>query len=459
MRHRLRAALAIAALPLLAACPKSGQAAHADLQSHDPLSRADTDEASGHLDQAIDDCRQALAMSPRRLDAWRRLVQLYAKGARLPEITHELLAKSKADPNNDALHYALGLAEFAETRTAGDQALVQFQQAEKLRPSEAEYPFRLGVAYFELERYQDAVGPLQRATQLAPDVAKYHVPLGLALAKLGRKKAAMDAFKSLLHLQPTSKDVKLAQQALEQFEDPMRDIPQAESANVKRGLDWLHQADQPQQAIDTFEDVLDRYPDLAQVHTLVGLAYERLDNSGAAIEHLEKAIELKPDDADPYLYLGELYYAKQKPEKAAGYFRQALARNPLLDRAYGRLGHIALTRGDAATALANFKPLVVLDPDSADAHKALAQAYEASGKYEQAESELENLVARDPKNPEAQLNLGYLYAGLAKQAKTPGEHDERSKQALASFQKVLDLQPSNVAASRAIEQLRAQAPK
>jgi len=441
---------------LIAGCAH-GAASDDSAADSDPLAAAESAKASNKLDEAIRDLKQALKADPHRLDAWRMLVQVHSEAGRLGELTSDLKQKSAASPTDDALHYALGLAYFAESKTAGDAALTEFETAEKLKPTEAEYPFRLGVAYFELERWGDSLAPLQRAVQLAPKNAKYHVPLGLALAKLQKKQQALDEFRNLLELSPSGRDVKLAQQALERLEDPLRDIPQAETDNVRRGIDWLHQADSPQQAIDLFQDVLDRYPDLAPVHVLIGLAYERLDDNAPAIEHLQRAIELAPDDAQAYLYLGELYFSKQKPERAVDYYQKALARNPLLDRAYGRLGEIAVTRSDATAALANFKMLEVLSPDDPGAHAAMAQAYELAGQYDSAEQELRGIVARDPKNLDAWLRIGFLNGALAKKATNPTERDAHLKQAQAAFQKVLDVQPENVAASRAIQELHGSA--
>lgn len=455
MKRLVSALLIFTGAPLLGGCPKSGDAAQAQHADGDAYAQAEAAKAAGKTDEAMAACRTALARDPSRLDAWRLLVQLYAEGARLSEIRGELEQKVSASPNDDALHYALGLAYFAETRTAGDKALQEFAKAEQLKPNVAEYPFRLGVAYFELERYTDALPPLQKAVQLAPNQAKYHVPLGLSLAKLGRKQEALAQFRTLLELQPTGRDVKLAQQALERLDDPLRDIPKAEADNVQRGIEWLHQADQPQQAIDSFQDVLDRYPDLAPVHTLLGLAYERLDDAGPAVEHFQRAIELRPDNALPYLYLGELYTAKQKPERAVDYYQKALERNPLLQQAYARLGEAALSRSDAPAALSNFKALVTLAPEDPKAHKSLAGAYELAGQYDKAEAELAGVASRDPKDLDVLLRIGFLNAELGKRAATGSERQKHYDAAQAAFQKVLDAQPENVAASRALQELRA----
>jgi tetratricopeptide (TPR) repeat protein len=459
MRRSLLGALAGALLlPLATGCPKSGEAAQAQRAAQDPLAAARAAKTAGHADEAMRDCREALAQSPKRLDAWRLLVQLYAEASRLSEITAELTVKSTAAPQDDALHSALGLADFAQPATAGEPALHELTQAMTLRPTEPEYAFRLGVARYELERYDEALPALRQAVALDAKQARFHVPLGLTLAKLGQRDAALAEFRTLLSLQPTARDVQLAQKALERLDDPLREIPKAEEQNVQKGMDWLYQADAPQQAIDAFQDVLDRYPDLAPVHALIGLAYERLDDVGPAVEHLRRAIELKPDDAHPYLYLGELYFSKQKPEPATGYFQKALERNPLLERAYARLGALAMQRSDAKAALTAYHSLVVLQPEDAGAHKAMAQAHELAGEYDQAEAELQGILSRDPKELDARLRLGFLYAALAQRLTGAADRDRRRAQAQKTFGEVLDQQPENVAASRALQELQAGAP-
>ena len=76
MRTLSAGLLAAFALSLLAGCPKSGDAAQAQLAESDPLAAASQAKAAGKPEEAIGYCRRALAKSPRSLDAWRLLVQL-----------------------------------------------------------------------------------------------------------------------------------------------------------------------------------------------------------------------------------------------------------------------------------------------------------------------------------------------------------------------------------------------
>jgi tetratricopeptide (TPR) repeat protein len=233
-------------------------------------------------------------------------------------------------------------------------------------------------------------------------------------------------------------------------------VPKSEEENVRKGIDWLNRNDQPQQAIDAFQDVLDRYPDLAPVHALIGLAYERLDDSGQAVEHFRRAMELRPDAAEPYLYLADLYTTKQKPEVAEEYYQKALDRNPLLDRAYQQRGQSAVMRADAPAALANFHALVALRPDDPFAHKLLASGFELAGQYDQAETELKGCIERDDRDIDAKLRLAYLYLALKQRTGEKAMQARYKQQAIDAFQKVLDAQPENASASRAVQELKSQ---
>jgi tetratricopeptide (TPR) repeat protein len=409
---------------------------------------------SGKTDEAMKSFREALAEDPHDLDAWRALVQVYAEAGRLSEVTGELTGRSKASPSDDAVWYALGLAQFASPGSAGALALGSFQKAAALKPQEPEYVFRQGVALLESEKFDEALPPLREAVRLGPKQAKYHVPLGLCLARKGDRTGALAEFRALLDLKPTGKDVLLAQKAIARMDDPLRDIPKSEEENFKRGVDWLNRADAPQQAIDAFLDILDRYPDLASVQALTGLAYERLDDAGPAVEHLRRAIELRPESYEPYLYLAELYLTKQKPDQAAELYQQALDRNPLSDRAYQALGNIALARGDAALGLTDLRALVTLRPDDPNAHKQLAQALDAANQPDDAESELRGVIEANDRDLDARLRLGILYTARRAKVTGPSERERYTKLAIDQFQKVLDVQPENAGASRALKELQ-----
>src|SRR5439155_8960695 len=130
----------------------------------------------------------------------------------------------------------------------------------------------------------------------------------------GDGKGAVAALSSAIASAPTHQDVKVARALMDQIADPFAAFPQAARPTLEQGIQWLQVADVPQQAIISFEEILHDWPDLAVVHALLGLAYQRIDDAGRAVDELKRAIELAPDDGKSHLYLGQLYLSHQRPK-------------------------------------------------------------------------------------------------------------------------------------------------
>jgi tetratricopeptide (TPR) repeat protein len=203
-----------------------------------------------------------------------------------------------------------------------------------------------------------------------------------------------------------------------------------------------------------FEEILRDYPDLAVVHALLGLAWQRLDDAGRAVEEFKRAIELAPEDGKNHFYLAELYLARQRPEAARPYLEKAVELNPLLDTAWFRLGDLHLERRDLKAAEESFRVLTTLQPDEIAPRGKLALVYQLEGNWAGAEHELMRVVDKDPENLEFILRLGILFTEQAKQSSKPEEHRVAAEKAEKWLRKVLETQPENAVASRALQQLK-----
>jgi tetratricopeptide (TPR) repeat protein len=214
--------------------------------------------------------------------------------------------------------------------------------------------------------------------------------------------------------------------------------------------------DAPQHAILAFEEILQDYPDLAVVHALLGLAYQRLDDAGRAVDEFKQAIERAPRDGKNQLYLGELYLSRQRPDAARESFEKAVALHPLLDAAWFQLGDLHLERRDLSAARDAFTVAVSLQPDAVPPRGKLALVYQLEGDYASAERELRRVVEKDPENMEFSLRLGLLFTEQALKASRPEARKKAAGEAERWLSKVLETQPENAVASRALQQLKAQ---
>jgi tetratricopeptide (TPR) repeat protein len=437
---------ALAALTLLA-CAHSG-----GVHGLTELEQAKLSLDQGKAQDALPGLERAHARAPADLEVARMLVEAYVKTGRGPELRQRLPDDRTTPPA--VRSYMLGLAEFADPATAGAKAIADFRQAVALSPGEAELHYRLGLALLESEQYDQALPALSRAAELAPRNTGYPLPLAKALARTGHREEAVKALRQVVQGDPSPEDVKLARALMQGIADPFAGFPDAARARLERGMAWLRNADVPQEAIIQFEDILRDYPDLAVVHALLGLSYERLDDAGRAVDELKRAIELSPRIGKNWLYLGELYLSHQRSVPAQEAFEKALALDPLLDAAYSHLGDLAIERRDLSTAQEMFGALTALQPDALPPKGKLALALELGGDYAGASRVLHQVVKQDPENLEFLLRLGLVEVERAQHAASATEKAAARAEAERCLDQVLKRQPDNAIASRALQDVK-----
>ncbi|MCP3144598.1 tetratricopeptide repeat protein [Pyxidicoccus xibeiensis] len=406
-------------------------------------------------EKAVELLRAMQLQTPDDLDVARALTEAHVKAGRTDAWIAELQGRIAAQ-ERAVDQYMLGLALFSRARDAGAPTVAAFERAIALAPETAEFHYRLGVARLESEQYAAAVEPLRRATTLAPERTAWRLPLAKALHRTGDAPGAVAALGSVVRGRPSPGEVTTARALMEQIADPFAGIPKTAEAKLEEGLRYLNDLDAPQHAILAFEEILHDYPDLAVVHALLGLAYQRLDDAGRAVDEFKQAIERAPRDGKNHLYLGELYLSRQRPDAARTAFEQAVALHPLLDVAWFRLGDLHLERRDLNAAREAFSVAVALTPDAVPPRGKLALVYQLEGDYAAAERELRHVVEKDPENMEFSLRLGLLFTEQAMKSSRAETRKTASGEAERWLGKVLEAQPENAVASRALQQLKAQ---
>lgn len=420
----------------------------------DPREQARVWMEQGQASRALPVLESLHARAPDDLEIARTLTEAQVKSGRADAWIAELRARN-ATAERAVNHYMLGLAYFSRASDAGAPAVEAFERAIALAPREAEFYYRLGIARLESEQYTEAVGPLRRAAELAPERAAIRLPLAKALHRTGDPAGAVEALGAVVKASPSPSEVAIARALMNQLADPFAGFPKAAEGKLEEGMRYLQELDAPQHAIIAFEEILLDYPDLAVVHALLGLAYQRLDDAGRAVDEFKQAIELAPRDGKNHLYLGELYLSRQRPEVAREAFHKAVTLNPLLDAAWFRLGDLHLERRDLPAAREAFQVFTSLQPDTLPARGKLALVYQLEGDFPAAERELRRVVEKDPENVDFTLRLGILFTDQLQRATRPEERRRAAEEAEKWLRKVLEMQPDNAVASRALQQVKA----
>ena len=130
----------------------------------------------------------------------------------------------------------------------------------------------------------------------------------------------------------------------------LRDLPAAE--------DWLKQA-----------AVL--APDVAEIHSNLGMVQGARGRHDDAIESFRRALVLRPDFAEAFNNLGEALWRLGRRQEAIDAYRQAIGIDPGLAAAQNNLGVALREDSHTATAEAAFRAALDSDPAFGDAHSNL----------------------------------------------------------------------------------------
>ena len=157
-------------------------------------------QAEGRLDQAIEQYRQVLALTPDDALAHSNLGTALAAQGRLDEaVGHYERALALAPGDADA-HSNLGNALLAQDRSA--EGVASLRRALDIDPSSAEAHAALGIALHDGGALEDAAAHLRRAVDLGAATADLHNRLGIVLGSQDRLDEAAVQFRRALDLAP-----------------------------------------------------------------------------------------------------------------------------------------------------------------------------------------------------------------------------------------------------------------
>ena len=236
-RRPLRCSLTGALLVLLGA----GCAAPRGAPAVSPRERARTLVEAGKPAEALALLESLHAAAPEDLSLARALTEAQVKAGRTDAWIAEL-ERRNALRERASQHYMLGLAHFSRAAGAGAPARAAFERAIALAPSVPELHHRLGVALVESEQYGQAVAPLRRAVALSPGRPGLLLPLAKALHRTGDAAGAVAALSALVQGAPTAAEVATARALMEQIADPFARLPKAAAAGLEEGLRALRRA-------------------------------------------------------------------------------------------------------------------------------------------------------------------------------------------------------------------------
>jgi tetratricopeptide (TPR) repeat protein len=269
-----------------------------------------------------------------------------------------------------------------------------FAHAADVDPQFPQVQYSLGVAYFNAQRYENAIAPLDRALAVEPANKDARRMLAVALLNAGDDRRAAEL---------------LAADAGREA-DPSLQYAYALA---------LVRSERSAEAEAVFARLLAAHGSTAELQVLVGQAHAQQGDFDSAIAALQQALELKPDIAGANATLGQIYLKQGKlaeaqaalrlelkarpddvnaantlatvldleghTDEAARILRSVLSVRPGFGNARYLLGKILLARGATEEAVEHLEAGARVAPEDANIHYQLAQAYRKQGRTELAE--------------------------------------------------------------------------
>ncbi|HVZ83542.1 MAG TPA: tetratricopeptide repeat protein, partial [Terracidiphilus sp.] len=209
------------------------------------------------------------------------------------------------------------------------------------------------------------------------------------------------------------------------------------------------------QAIDQYKNALDADPNSAQLNDALAELYFRVGRIRDAESTARNLLKTAPNDLDAHKLLGRIYLrqlsesqnavSSSSPsgnalDQAIAEFEKIVALQPRSVEDRMVLGQLYSVKHQPQKAEEQFKTAQAIDPDSEDVVLNLAQLYVQSGDINHAIQVIEAVPVQD-RTAKMELALGAAYDQL-----------KRPKDAIAAYQRSVDIDPGDVRALNALGQ-------
>ncbi|MEW5851995.1 MAG: tetratricopeptide repeat protein, partial [Myxococcota bacterium] len=165
-------------------------------------------------------------------------------------------------------------------------------------------------------------------------------------------------------------------------------------------------------AMDGIDYAIKKAPRRARLHRANGALLLKIGNIDAAQAALAQALRLEPQDAESKLLMAQTNLDRNVGESVK-LTEEAIRIDPELKRASYILGQAYQKQGRFKTALNQFRSRLAKDKDHKETLLAIARLFVEVGDFPQAVQNLEKVLEIDPKNVAARLQLAkVLYQGL-----------------------------------------------
>ena len=161
-------------------------------------------------------------------------------------------------------------------------------------------------------------------------------------------------------------------------------------------------------AEDKINELIKKFPKLANLHYYLGLVLRKKDEINKAIKAFEQTIELQPNFAYAFSNLGDIYKFRKKTDLAINNYKKAIELDPDISEAHNNLGNVYKSINKLPEAIDEYKKAIKKNPKLFVVHNNLGIAYKALGELNKAKICFLEVIKSKPDFYFAYRNLGLI---------------------------------------------------
>ena len=305
-----------------------------------------------------------------------------------------------SDAGNTDVYVHLGAAYIG--MKAYQEAIEALQHAITQDADLVDAHYNLGYAYVEQGAYDKAVPHLERAIAIAPHLKRAHYNLARAYRETGNLEAATNAVTETLRLDA---DYRPAHELADTIKQ----------AHYNSGITHLND-ERYSEAVTAFQNAITLDADFVTAHHNLGVAYLKMETYPRAVSSLERTVTLDPNHKAAHHALALAYLGQQELGKARDAARDALkidanyqpARSLLeaIDPSYTPLPTPSVSEVQDVTPSASEQPDV---KSKQETHHELGMTYLDAKMPTEAIAEFQKAIDLEPDFVAAHIGLGSVY--------------------------------------------------
>jgi pentatricopeptide repeat protein len=305
-----------------------------------------------------------------------------------PSQTAETETKKSSALHDIATQHVINGSLF-ELKGEYAQAILEFQDALRYEKDPGIY-FALAKNYSALNKHSLAIESAREAVRRAPEHLEYRRLLAASYMQIFEVDSAAMMY---------------------------QEIVKRDSNNIESwfNLARLQQARNPQKALQTFDEITQRFGPQWEVLLQIVELHNAAQQFGKAAEAMKRMTEIDPSNLDLQQSLARAYVRADQPDDAMRVYQELRERDPQNKEYMSELGGVHLMKGEYAKARKEFD--VILSDDSADVEVKLrigelyfSQLEKDSTLASYAQSIFERIRSQHPKDWRAYWFLGAIGA-------------------------------------------------